>query len=106
MYTFASTQKHAMITDTIAPENAERLPLLERIHAALTRNQIRKNLVMTVELSQKLDEIAIRKGTNVSEIMRRALDLYLTVDEAAVRDKMAVGLVKDPKKLDTLIVGL
>lgn len=95
-----------MTTDTITAENAERLPLLERIHASLTRNQVRKNLVMTDELSQKLDEVAMRKGTNVSELMRRALDLYLTVDEAAVRDKMAVGLVKDPKKLDTRIVGL
>lgn len=95
-----------MATNTITPENPERLPLLERIHTTLTRNQVRMNLVMTEELSKNLDGVAMRKGINVSELMRRALDLYLTVDEAAVRDNMALGLVKDPKKLDTRIIGL
>lgn len=94
--------------DAVVTKNSDRLDgPLQRLRATMfTSANVRKNLVMTDELSKKLEELAMRKGTNVSELMRRALDLYLTVDEAVIKDKMSVGLVKDPNKLDTRIIGL
>lgn len=78
----------------------------ELVARIIEPSTVRKNLTMSSHLAAKLDELAMRKGTNLSEVVRRALDLYITVDEAMVKEHMSVGLVHDPKKLDTRIVGL
>lgn len=67
---------------------------------------VRLNLVLSDELNREIDKAADESESNKSEIMRKALTLFLAVREGKQKG-LKVGLV-DPKseKLQTEIIGL
>ena len=56
-------------------------------------------------LAPLLEKIAGETGTNRSEVIRQALALMKVAHEGKKRGKR-IGLVSDPEKLETEIVGL
>ena len=66
----------------------------------------RFNIVLSDELSEKLDHIAVQQESNKSEILRKALQLYLAAREGT-QEGLKLGLV-DPtsKEIKTEIIGL
>jgi len=63
------------------------------------------NLQVSAELNELLEKIAGETGTNRSEVIRQALALMKVAHEGKKRGKR-IGLVSDPEKLETEIVGL
>jgi len=63
------------------------------------------NLQVSAEINDLLDKIADETGSNRSEVIRRALALMKIAHEARHRGKR-LGLVSDPDKLETEIVGV
>lgn len=71
----------------------------------MKQQKVRLNLQLSQELSQVLDEIAESTGGNRTDVVRQALAL-LKVAHEAKRKNRHLGIVADPEKLDTEIVGL
>lgn len=68
-------------------------------------NRVRLNLVITKQLDAMLEKLADEKGTNKSEILRKALALYeLANDAKAHGNKM--GIVSKDRQVLTEIIGL
>ncbi len=67
--------------------------------------KVRLNLQVSQELNQALEDIAESTGSNRTDVIRQALAL-MKVAHAAKKDGRHIGIVSDPKKLDTEIVGL
>jgi predicted transcriptional regulator len=67
---------------------------------------VRMNMVLSDELNREIENAATESETTKSEILRKALQLYLAAREGKQRG-LKVGLV-EPKtdKLQTEIVGL
>jgi len=67
---------------------------------------IRFNVTLSDELNKEIDKAAKETETNKSEILRKALTLYLAAREGKKRG-LKIGFV-EPKsqKLETEIVGL
>lgn len=67
---------------------------------------VRFNVVLSNDLNHALDQAAAESETNKSEILRKAITLYLAAREGNRRG-LKVGLV-EPKthKLETEIIGL
>ncbi|GKT25080.1 MULTISPECIES: ribbon-helix-helix protein, CopG family [Comamonadaceae] len=67
---------------------------------------VRFNVVLSDDLNREIDRAAQETETNKSEILRKALQLFLTAREGKQRG-LKLGLV-EPKteKLQTEIVGL
>jgi predicted transcriptional regulator len=67
---------------------------------------VRFNVVLSNDLNREIDKVAAETETNKSEILRKALQLFLAAREGKLRG-LKLGLV-DPKteKLQTEIVGL
>jgi predicted transcriptional regulator len=67
---------------------------------------VRFNIVLSDDLNHEIDKAAEETESNKSEIMRKALQLYLAAREGKQRG-LKLGLV-EPKtdKLQTEIVGL
>ena len=72
---------------------------------SIMADKVRLNLQVSSELNQMLEDIADSAGTNRTDVVRQALALMKTA-HAAKRDGRHIGIVTDPKKLDTEIVGL
>ena len=68
-------------------------------------DKIRMNLQVSNEMNDVLERIADDTGTNRSDVIRQALALMKVAHEAKSRGKH-LGIVSDPSKLDTEIVGL
>lgn len=67
---------------------------------------VRFNVALSDELNRQIDEVAQASETNKSEILRKALTLYLTAREGQ-RKGLKLGLVEpESKQLETEIVGL
>lgn len=67
---------------------------------------IRFNVTLSDDLNKQIDEAAVATETNKSEILRKALTLYLAAREGKQKG-LKLGLVKpDTEKLETEIVGL
>lgn len=67
---------------------------------------VRLNLVLSDELNQELDRAADESATEKSEILRKAITLYLAARDGKRRG-LKLGLVEpDTQKLETEIVGL
>jgi metal-responsive CopG/Arc/MetJ family transcriptional regulator len=66
----------------------------------------RYSVVLSDDLNREIDQAATESENNKSDIMRKALQLYLAVREGKKRGKK-VGLV-DPttEKLETEFIGL
>jgi len=67
--------------------------------------KVRMNLQVSAELNELLERIADDTGTNRSDVIRQALALMKVAHEAKRKGKH-IGLVSDPGRLDTEIVGL
>lgn len=67
---------------------------------------VRFNVVLSDDLNREIDRVARESETNKSEILRKALTLYLAAREGSQRG-FKLGLV-EPKtrQMDTEIVGL
>jgi predicted transcriptional regulator len=67
---------------------------------------VRFNVVLSDDLNREIDKAAEETETNKSEILRKALQLFLAAREGKLRG-LKLGLV-EPKteKLQTEIVGL
>ncbi len=68
---------------------------------------VRFNVVISDELNKAIDQAAADSESNKSEILRKALQLYLTAREGKREKGLKLGLV-DPAtdKLQTEFVGL
>lgn len=71
----------------------------------MATDKIRMNLQVSTEMNDILGQIAERAGTNRSDVIRQALALMKVAHDAKRRGKH-LGIVSDPEKLDTEIVGL
>ncbi len=68
--------------------------------------QNRLNLVLSADLSKKIDELASESNTNKSEILRKALTMYIAAKEAP-KEGRKVGLVNSrTEKLEVEFIGL
>lgn len=70
-----------------------------------SEKKVRMNLQVSAEMNEALEQIADEAGSNRSEVIRQALALIKIAHEAKANGKR-IGLVSDPGKLDTEIVGL
>ena len=67
---------------------------------------VRLNLVLSDELGREIDEAAEKTETNKSEILRKALQLYLAALEGKDRG-LKIGLIDAAsKEVRTEIVGI
>ena len=71
----------------------------------MSNDKVRLNLQVSADLNDMIERIADESGTNRSEVIRQALALMKVAHDAKSRGKH-IGLVSDPEKLDTAIVGL
>ena len=69
------------------------------------KETVRMNLQVSAEINELLEKIADETGSNRSEVIRQALALMKVAHEAKQKGKR-IGLVSDPEKLETEIVGL
>ena len=67
--------------------------------------KVRFNLVLSEDLNHEIDQAAEETGANKSEILRKALQLYLAAREGKKRG-LKVGLAEEGTILQTEIVGL
>ncbi|MCM0018801.1 MAG: ribbon-helix-helix protein, CopG family [Tagaea sp.] len=67
---------------------------------------VRFNVVLSDDLNREIDRVAEEAETNKSEILRKALQLFLAAREGTQRG-LKLGLVEpSTQKLQTEIVGL
>ncbi|HEX5538044.1 MAG TPA: ribbon-helix-helix protein, CopG family [Sphingobium sp.] len=67
---------------------------------------VRFNVVLSDDLNREIDKAAEESETNKSEILRKALQLYLAAREGK-REGLKLGLVEPKSRtLQTEIVGL
>jgi len=67
---------------------------------------VRLNVILSDDLNREIDRVAEEAETNKSEILRKALQLYLAAREGKQRG-MKIGLVdSSTDKLQTEIIGL
>ncbi|MGE3542222.1 MAG: ribbon-helix-helix protein, CopG family [Candidatus Tectimicrobiota bacterium] len=67
---------------------------------------IRFNVILSDDLNREIDRVAEETETNKSEILRKALQLFLAAREGTGRG-LKLGLVdKETDKLQTEIIGL
>jgi Ribbon-helix-helix protein, copG family len=66
---------------------------------------VRLTLVLEKEVDRMLERIAAEAGTSKAEVLRQALALAI-VAHAGKRQGLHLGLIDDPRRLDTEIVGL
>jgi metal-responsive CopG/Arc/MetJ family transcriptional regulator len=67
--------------------------------------KVRLNLQVSEQLNSDLEEMADSTGSNRTEVIRQALAL-MKIAHQARRDGRHLGLVSDPSKLDTELVGI
>ena len=68
-------------------------------------SKLRLNLLLSPELNRVLAEIADDTGSTRSDVIRQALAL-MKVAHQGKKEGRHLGLVMDPTRLDTEIVGL
>ena len=71
----------------------------------MSLEKVRLHLQVSAELNEMIEQIADETGSNRSEVIRQALALMKVAHEGKANGKH-IGLVSDPSKLDTAIVGL
>jgi hypothetical protein len=67
--------------------------------------KVRLNLQVSEQLNSDLEEMADSTGSNRTEVIRQALAL-MKIAYQARREGRHLGLVSDPSKLDTELVGI
>jgi metal-responsive CopG/Arc/MetJ family transcriptional regulator len=67
--------------------------------------KVRLNLQVSEQLNSDLEEMADSTGSNRTEVIRQALAL-MKIAHQARREGRHLGLVSDPSKLETELVGI
>lgn len=67
--------------------------------------KVRLNLQVSEQLNADLEEMADSTGSNRTEVIRQALALMKIAHKARTEGRH-LGLVSDPSKLDTELVGI
>jgi metal-responsive CopG/Arc/MetJ family transcriptional regulator len=67
--------------------------------------KVRLNLQVSEQLNSDLEEMAQSTGSNRTEVIRQALAL-MKIAHKARQEGRHIGLVSDPAKLDTELVGI
>lgn len=71
----------------------------------MVATKIRLNLQVSEQLNSDLEQMAESTGSNRTEVIRQALAL-MKIAHQARREGRHLGLVSDPSKLDTELVGV
>lgn len=66
---------------------------------------VRKQLIMPADMDRQLTELAQKNGTTASEILRKALTLYLVASEKKEQG-YKMGFVRSDQPLDVEVIGL
>lgn len=65
----------------------------------------RMNIVMSDELSKAIDQAATEGETTKSEVLRKAIQLYIASVDAKKRG-LKIGIAKPEQQLETEFIGL
>jgi hypothetical protein len=75
------------------------------IKQALGARQVRKQLIIPAEMDQSLASIAEDSGTTASEVVRKAITLYIVATEKK-RQGLKLGFARPEQTLETEVIGL
>lgn len=67
---------------------------------------VRYNVVLSDELNKEIEEAAKESQSTKSEVMRKALTLYLAAQEASERGLRVGFFEPDTKEVKTEVIGL
>lgn len=67
--------------------------------------QVRKQLIIPAEMDERLGAIADEAGTTSSEIVRKAITLYIVASEKK-RQGLKMGFARPEQTLETEVIGL
>lgn len=70
-----------------------------------TPRHVRKQLIIPAEVDQRLTAIAIDTGTTTSEVVRKALTLYIIATEKK-QQGLRLGFARPDQILETEVIGL
>ena len=75
------------------------------VHEKTLAKQVRKQLIIPAEMDQRLTSIAEDSGTTASEIVRKAITLYIAATEKK-RQGLKLGFARPEQTLETEVIGL
>ena len=70
-----------------------------------TPRHVRKQLIIPAEIDQRLAAIAVNTGTTVSEVVRKAITLYIIATEKK-QQGLKLGFARPDQTLETEVIGL
>ncbi len=70
-----------------------------------TPRHVRKQLIIPAEIDQRLAAIAVDTGTTVSEVVRKAITLYIIATEKK-QQGLKLGFARPDQTLETEVIGL
>lgn len=70
-----------------------------------TPRHVRKQLIIPAEIDQRLTAIAVDTGTTVSEVVRKAITLYIIAIEKQ-QQGLKLGFARPDQMLEVEIIGL
>lgn len=70
-----------------------------------TPRHVRKQLLIPAEVDQRLTAIALDAGTTVSEVVRKAITLYIIAIDKQ-QQGLKLGFARPDQMLETEIIGL
>ena len=70
-----------------------------------TPRHVRKQLIIPAEIDQRLAAIALDTGTTVSEVVRKAITLYIIATEKK-QQGLKLGFARPDQTLETEVIGL
>lgn len=71
----------------------------------LVAKQVRKQLIIPAEMDRRLGAIADESGTTASEIVRKAITLYIAASEKK-QQGLRLGFARPEQMLETEVIGL
>ena len=66
---------------------------------------VRKQLIIPAEIDQRLAAIAVDTGTTASEVVRKAITLYIIATEKK-QQGLKLGFARPDQTLETEVIGL
>lgn len=66
---------------------------------------VRKQLIIPAEIDQRLAAIAVDTGTTSSEVVRKAITLYIIATEKK-QQGLKLGFARSDQTLETEVIGL
>ena len=70
-----------------------------------TPRHVRKQLIIPAEIDQRLAAIALDTGTTASEVVRKAITLYIIAIEKK-QQGLKLGFARPDQALETEVIGL